>query len=113
MMEKSQRQLENERKRRKWKKHIEVWEESGITQTEYCRNHGLSACQFTYWKSQFKKKAATNSLVPIEINPDLFQSKGADTSPLRLNMENGLQIEIGNDFDPSLLTALIRTVRGL
>jgi len=113
-MEKSRRQIENDRKRRKWKKHLELWEESGITQTEYCRIHGLSACQFTYWKSQFKKKAAaTNSLVPIQINPNLFQSKADGTSPLRLNIENGLQIEIENDFDPSLLTALIRTVRSL
>ena len=50
-MEKSQRQIENKEKRKKWKKHMEAWEESGITQTEYCQLHGLNVCQFTYWKS--------------------------------------------------------------
>ena len=112
-MEKSQRQIENKEKRKKWKKHIAAWEESGITQTEYCRIHGLNAGQFTYYKSQLKRKSGTLPLVPIQINPDLFQSEPVCRSPLRLNIENGLQIEIENDFDPSLLNALIRTVRGL
>ncbi len=112
-MEKPQRQIENGEKRRRWEKHIEAWEESGITQTEYCRIHGLNAGQFTYYKSQLKRKADTNTLVPIQINPDLFQTEPVCRTPLRLNIENGLQIEIENDFDPSLLAALIRTVRGL
>lgn len=112
-MEKPHRQIENEEKRRKWKKHMEAWEESGITQTEYCRIHGLNVGQFTYWKSQLKRKVDTNTLVPIQINPDLFHSEPACRPPLRLNIGNGLQIEIEDDFDPSLLTALIRTVRVL
>jgi transposase len=112
-MEKCQRQIENKEKRKKWKMHIEAWEESGITQTEYCRIHGLNAGQFTYYKSQRKRKAGTNTLVPIQINPDLFPSEPPGGSKLRLNIENGFQIEIENDFDPSLLTALIRTVRGM
>ena len=112
-MEKSQRQIENKEKRKKWKKHIAGWEESGITQTEYCRIHGLNTGQFTYHKSQLKRKTGTPSLVPIQINPDIFGSEPACKSSLRLNIGNGLQIEIENDFDPSLLTALIRTVRAL
>ena len=112
-MEKSQRQIENKEKRKKWKKHMEAWEESGITQTEYCQLHGLNVCQFTYWKSQLKKKTDTSTIIPIQINPDLFSSDPPGGPKLRLNLENGLQIEIENDFDPSLLTALIRTVRAL
>ena len=112
-MEKSQRQIENEAKRKKWKKHMEAWEESGITQTEYCQLQGLNLCQFTYWKSQLKKKGETNTLVPIQINPGLFSPKPPSDSKLRLNLENGLQIELENNFDPSLLAALIRTVRTL
>jgi len=112
-MEKPQRQIENEEKRRKWEKHIETWEESGFTQTEFCRIHGLNVGQFTYWKSQLKRKVDPNPLVPIQINPDLFQAEPTCRSPLRLNIGNGLQIEIENYFDPSLLTALIRTIRDL
>jgi hypothetical protein len=112
-MEKPQRQIENEEKRKKWEKHIEAWKESGITQSEYCQLHGLNVGQFTYYKSQLKKKADTNTLVPIQINADLFPSEPPGGSKLRLSLENGLQIEIENNFDPSLLTALIRTVRAL
>lgn len=112
-MEKSQREIENAEKRKKWKKHLEAWEESGITQTEYCRIHGLSIHQFTYWKSHLIIKNGSNSLVPIQISPEIFQSKSISRSQLRLNMENGFQIEIENGFDPSFLTVLIRTVRGL
>lgn len=112
-MEKSRRQNENEQKRRKWEKHIAGWKESGITQTEYCRLHGLNAAQFTYWKSRLKKKSDNSSLVPVQINPDMFRTEGTYRSALWLNLENGLQIEIKNDFDPSLLTALVRTARTL
>jgi hypothetical protein len=62
-MEKSQKQIASEEKRLKWEKHIEVWEESGMTQTEYCRIHAVNAGQFTYWKSQLKKKTDTDTLV--------------------------------------------------
>jgi len=112
-MEKPQRQIENEEKRRKWKRHLKAWEESGTTQTEYCRINGLNEGQFTYWKSRFKRKAKTSPPVPIQINPDLFPSEPSGVSKLRLNLENGFQIEIESDFDPSLLTALIRTIRAL
>lgn len=112
-MEKSQRQIENEQKRRKWEEHIVGWEESGITQAEYCRIHDLNAGQFTYFKSRLKRKSDNSSPVAVQINPDMLQPETACRSPLRLNLENGLQIEIKNDFDPSLLAALIRTVRML
>jgi|WetSurMetagenome_2_1015567.scaffolds.fasta_scaffold100648_1 hypothetical protein len=112
-MEKSKRQIENEEKRKKWKNHMEAWDVSGITQVEYCRLHGLSVHQFTYWKSHFKRNNGTTSLIPVQINPKLFQSEPAGKAILRLNIENGLQIEIDNDFDPSLLSEVIRTVRGL
>jgi len=112
-MGKSQRQIENEQKRRKWEKHITGWEESGITQAEYCRIHELNAGQFTYFKSRFKRKNDNFSPVAVQINPDMFRSEAACRSALRLNLGNGLQIEIENDFDPSFLTALIRTLRTL
>ena len=112
-MEKSKRQIENEEKRRRWEKRIAAWEESGLTQIEYCRIHGLNSGRFTYWKARLKKKSDTPSLVPIQLHPDMFRSEPVCRSPLRLNIENGLQIEIENEFDPVLLTALIRTVRAL
>lgn len=112
-MEKSQWQIENEEKRTKWEGHLKAWEESGFTQTEYCRHHGLSIHQFTYWKSHFNRNNGANTLVAVQINSKLFQPEPAGKSSLRLNIENGLQIEIDTDFDPSLLSAVIRTVRGL
>lgn len=112
-MEKSQRQIENEQKRCKWEKHISGWEGSGTTQTEYCRIHGLNAGQFTYWKSRLKRKNDNSSLVAVPIDPDMFKSEASVRSPLRLNLENGFQIEIESDFEPSILKALIQTVRTL
>ena len=113
-LEKTQKQIENEEKRKGWEKQIAKWAESGTTQTEYCRIHGLNAGQFTYRKSRLKKMDdAPGHLVPVQINPVMFQAEPESTSPLRLNIGNGLQIEIENNFDPSLLTALIQTVRAL
>ena len=110
-MKKTDYQKRLEGKRNKWKGHLEAWEQSGLTQSEYCHVHGLVAHQFTYWKNHFKKKPDKNLLVPVQISPSSFQAKAAASSALRLNIENGFQIEVERDFDPVFLTRLIRTVK--
>lgn len=38
-----------------WSEHIQRWQESGLTQQGYCREHHLAPHQFTYWKHKLLK----------------------------------------------------------
>ncbi|WP_158070089.1 IS66 family insertion sequence element accessory protein TnpA [Motiliproteus sp. MSK22-1] len=35
-----------------WKQHLEAWKQSGQSQVDYCRVHGLKSHQMTYWKNR-------------------------------------------------------------
>ncbi|WP_320170621.1 IS66 family insertion sequence element accessory protein TnpA [Maridesulfovibrio sp.] len=36
-----------------WRKHVDGWRASKLTQAEYCRRHKLSAGAFYHWKRRF------------------------------------------------------------
>jgi hypothetical protein len=42
-------------KRTYWKQHIDSWQETDLTQAEYCRQHNLKHHQLAYWKKRFLK----------------------------------------------------------
>jgi|GEM_PF-432738 len=47
------RQFENKAQRSFWQVHVEAWQRSGVTRTEYCRQHRLSKVTFDRWLKHF------------------------------------------------------------
>ncbi len=45
--------------RQLWQQHLKDWQQSGIRQTPWCRQRGLSPHQFSYWKKKFDDQACT------------------------------------------------------
>ena len=101
----------SEQSRTYWKQHIETWRSSGLTQTEYCRQHELKDYKFTYWKKRLIPADTTITFVPLKIHGHLPPGQGS--ASLRLVMDKDLAIEIRPDFDPRLLRRLIATLRSL
>ena len=102
-----------QQKRSYWKKHIENWRSSRMTQTAYCQQHELKDHQFTYWKKRFAQSESGTTFVPVKISRSLSSSPVINQSTLRLNLARDLQIEIHPGFDPQLLCRLITTLRSL
>jgi hypothetical protein len=56
--------------RTKWYAHIEAWEQSGKTQTQFCQELNLSIATFSYWRTQYleeqrrSQRLAVNKMVP-------------------------------------------------
>ena len=49
---------------------MEAWEESGITQTEYCQLHGLECVSVHILENpSLRKRLDTGTIIPIQINP--------------------------------------------
>ena len=78
-----------------WPQHFERWRQSGLTQSEYCRQVGLSRHRFKYWRRKLEpgRKKRESGFVPVQV-------RAATEAPsLTLTLPNGMVlhgIEAGN-----------------
>jgi hypothetical protein len=47
-----------------WSRHIESWKKSGLSQSEYCRQHKLSITLLSKWKLKLAAKTQMDQLSP-------------------------------------------------
>jgi hypothetical protein len=113
IMEQLSRAEQLEQKRIYWKHHIDSWQETGLTQAEYCRRHNLKHHQLVYWKKRFLKTETDVSFVPLKLEGLLDIPEPPDHSALYLVIHNHFKIEIRRGFDALLLRQLIFALRGL
>jgi len=101
-------------KRRFWKKHIETWTASRLSQSAYCREHQLKLCSFRYWKQKHCRPAnSAISLVPVQIAAGFQRPVEPKPSVLRLAINDKYKIEIECGFDPVTLKRLVLTLEQL
>jgi len=94
-----------------WKQQIQGWQESDLTQVEFCRKNNLIPHRFTYWKNRLVKSAkAPVSLVQVNMKAN-FNARPAYASPLRLVFSNQYHVEIDRGFDPVTLRQLVYALR--
>ena len=102
-----------EQKRTYWKHHIDTWQETGLTQAEYCRRHNLKHHQLVYWKKRFLKTETDVSFVPLKLEELLDIPARQDQASLTLVINNDFKIEIRAGFNAQLLRQLIYVLRRL
>lgn len=86
-----------EEKRRYWEDHVNQWQSSGESQSNYCRQHQLHLHQFTYWKQALDGKsskavATSAGFVKVEVIP----APQLSTQRLSIRLPNGIHIEGAN-----------------
>jgi hypothetical protein len=111
MATENSRQAELEEKRRFWKQHIEAWQSSSQTQTEYCRQHDLSYDRFVYWKRKFKRDAKP-SFIEVKLSPVTPPKIIPPVSSLQVSVSR-FQIAVDPGFDPGFLRRLVCTLERL
>ena len=112
-MEQKSRVEQLEQKRTYWKQHIDSWQETGLSQAEYCRRHSLKHHQLVYWKKRFLKSETDVSFVPLKLEDLLDMPAREDRAPLCLVINHHFKIEIRAGFDAQLLRQLIFALQGL
>ncbi len=112
-MEQLSRAEQLEQKRSYWRQHIDSWQETGLTQAEYCRQHNLKHHQLAYWRKRFLKAETDVSFVPLKLENLLDLPTCQDQTSLTLIINNQFKIEIRAGFDAQLLQQLIFALRGL
>ena len=108
-----------------WEAHVEAWQDSGLTQRAYCREHQLPETQLSHWKHRLEKlrrrQGDAKRLVPIQvIGASVTDGRPAEIEPprrqdapdshLTLVLGNGLRLEIGEEFNPSTLSRVLEVL---
>jgi hypothetical protein len=107
-----------------WKQHINKWEESGLSQSEYRGKHGLSPHLFSYWKKKLKSQKVPAALVAVSIQPDSLQplsiqpdshqnqphSRPESASGLSLRFGDGIRLDIEEHFNTNTLRRVMSVI---
>jgi len=102
-------ELDPKEKRQFWENHVQAWQQSGLTQAEYCRQNNLKNHRWWYWRKRISHPAETDvTFVPLR-----FSSNKTSRTGISVVTPNGYRIECDTGFDFSKLRQLITTVRGL
>ena len=105
----SPEELDPKEKRQFWEEHIQAWQQSGLSQVEYCRRNNLKDHQWWYWRKRISHPPDTDvTFVPLR-----FSSNKTSRTGISVVTPNGYRIECDTGFDFSKLRQLILAVRGL
>jgi hypothetical protein len=101
-----------EEKRRHWQGHIKFWQQSGLSQAEYCRRNSLSIKSFGYWKRKDSRssRGQLNFFPLVLTNPVVTPCHAFFHLTLQ---EKRFTIEIKEGFSPATLKKLILSLEEL
>ena len=88
-------------KRDFWRQQVLDWQDSKLSQVEYCHRHNLSRTRFSYWSRRFNPKPVPVALVQLSAG-----------SGLRLVVNDRYQVEIDERFSPGTLQHLLQVLEG-
>jgi hypothetical protein len=90
-----------------WRDHTSQWQDGGLTQAAYCRQHALCQQKFSYYKHKY----SSTTLVPVIRKSSGFVSvqvlpERQTHEPLTLHFTNGVRLSGINDNNVSLVKQL-------
>ncbi len=94
------KQLSSGEKPRFWQKHIESWQNSGQTQTEYCRHQKIKKSTLSYWRTRLSQEKGFVE-IPLVLEP---------VSTIDIIIKDIVKLQIRKGFDPDLLIQAIKTL---
>ena len=81
-----------------WARHIADWQESGLSQKEYCLQQDIKAHNLHYWRQRLcEDKAPKPKLIPVTVH---------HATPIRVFLKDRTIIELSSDTLDAVLTTL-------
>ena len=50
-----------------WRRHVEAWRESGLSQADYCRQQGLNHKTFSVWTRRVQVDLSLDKNAPLDL----------------------------------------------
>jgi len=95
-----------------WRKHVELQEQSNLTQIQYCEQQNIVCSRLVYWRIRFKNNLAKKKKVTAP--KDTFIKLGVTNSKseiVTLALRDGHRIEIPGTLALSLLPNLLSLLK--
>lgn len=86
-----------------WRRHIEKWQNSGLSQAEYCRRNDLSANAFQWQKGRLRKRGT--AFVPVKLREE--------NPRIMIGIGDCIRVELLRELDDEEMTRLIRALGAL
>lgn len=91
-----------------WKEQIKAWEESDLSQAEYCRGKSLDNRLFSKWKNRLLKANENNLVeIPFEVKDGFLKS-----DDIELIIKDRYKIKVHSNFNSETLKKLIQAIEG-
>ena len=94
-----------------WKEQIRSWQQSGLSQSEYCKQHGIRSSQWFYWKKRCRNAEAGLTLVPVKLSS--LTGFTRKQTVIRVITPNGFTIELDCDASLQSIPQLVRQVAAI
>jgi hypothetical protein len=90
-----------------WREKMVGYKKSGLTAREFCEQNQLSGVQFHYWRRALRKDDSRKNVGFVEL---VRPGSGNGTSGVRLQIGNGISIDLDRGFDEATLKAALVAV---
>ena len=100
-------------KQKKMFRLIELWEQSGQNQSDFCASQGISLASFGYWRSKWLALDQPNGIVepplfmPIVKNESALKTPASTTLVYEITYPNGVRLSLPS-LDLSILAQLLK-----
>ncbi len=90
-------------KRAQWVERLAAWERSGLSQTAWCREHGVPLARFGYWRRRLSGAVGATAVLPIRVAPAPMPAA------LEARLPNGVVLRLPLS-DPAALLPWLRAL---
>ena len=104
-------------KQQDWIQRLEQWQQSGLSQKDWCQANQIPVHQFSYWKQKLLNKAVdqqarpgsqSQRFIPVQIQPGAYPSS---MESLTLQLPGGLTISGIAEHNLGTVQALIKWIK--
>ena len=99
---------------RKWREHLAAWQKSGLSQAAYCRQHGLTQNDFSWWKREIARRGQGTlrmapAFVPVHVTlpPTLPPTS---SYAFELELRGGRVLRFDARVDAAALNSIVRVL---
>ena len=99
-----------------WAGLVSAWEQSGLSQAEFCRRRGVKVASLAWWKRQLQRQAGgapKRRGRPPKVSSRFVEVRLAglsSASAYEVVLARGRSIRVPSQFDPQIVSQLITAV---
>ncbi len=120
----ARKRVESSERERAWRRLVDEWRESGLTQTAFCRGRGVAVASFRWWKwklglpgrppaegrVQDRPAGALPAFVPVRIVEPEVRRGGSPGDGFELELPGGRVLRVPVDFEAESLARLLAVI---